>query len=303
MNESDLRPVKLGDQDNEKEPQAFVLIPFHQKYEDTFNTIRKAACRAGVQADRVKDRSYFQEGMIERIWNQIDDADFIVADLTVKNPNVYYETGYALARGKLSILLTSNSKQISFDLKNRRHVIYSSLDELERQLQRELLAAKAETDLCFDPSDPQCVATVGESIVEQRVIDKARAISVRAKFRVDSEMSLRNVVPRLMKIERWISDDSWETARLPAPILLTWVGNNTNEADFDQKKTQYVNVLHTNERSNELRVWAVSLLPSVEQFLREHGKYRLTISVLEKQVQIEVDWQGQWDTVQATPVT
>jgi hypothetical protein len=58
-------------------------------------------------------------------------------------------------------------------------------------------------------------------------------------------MSLRNVVPRLTKLERWISDDSWEEARLPAPILLTWVDNDTNEADFDQKKTQYVNVFHT----------------------------------------------------------
>jgi hypothetical protein len=41
----------------------------------------------------------------------------------------------------------------------------------------------------------------------------------------------------------------------------------------------------------------------VEKFLREHTKYRLTISVLEKQVQIEVDWQGQWDTVRPSPMT
>src|SRR5262249_15395664 len=94
-----------------KKPYAFVLIPFHQKYDDTFTAIRNAACGAGVQADRVKDRSYFQEGMIERIWSQIENADFIIADLTVKNPNVYYEPGYALARGKLSILVTKNPRK------------------------------------------------------------------------------------------------------------------------------------------------------------------------------------------------
>jgi hypothetical protein len=281
-----------------KKPYAFVLIPFHQKYDDTFTTIRNAACGAGVQADRVKDRPYFQEGMIERIWGQIENADFIIADLTVKNPNVYYETGYALARGKLSILVTKNPRKIPFDLQNRRHIIYSSLDDLGRQLQRELVAAKGETDLSFDPDDPQCIATVVDNIIEQRVVATARAISIRARFQVYSEMSLRNVAPRLTKIERWISDDSWEEARLPAPILLTWVDNNTNEADFDQKKTQYVNVLHTNERTNELTMWGVRMLPTVEQFLRGHPKYRLTISVLDKQVQIEVDWQGKWDTVQ-----
>jgi hypothetical protein len=286
-----------------KKPYAFVLIPFHEKYDNTFTAIRNAANAAGVQADRVKDRYYFREGMIERIWSQIENADFIVSDLTAQNANVYYEIGYALANHKLIILLTKNPKKIPFDLKNRRHVIYSALDDLERQLQTELVAAKGETDLSFDPNDPQCVASVEDNIIEQRLVDTARAISIRARFRVDSEMSLRNVVPRLMKIERWISDDSWKTARLVSPIPLTWADNDTSEADFDQKKTQYANVLHTNERSNKLTIWRVGLLPSVEQFLREHGKYRLTISVLEKHVQIEVDWQGRWDTVQPTPVT
>jgi hypothetical protein len=91
--------------------------------------------------------------MIERIWSRIESADFIISDLSVQNANVYYETGYALANRKLSILLTKNPRKIPFDLKNRRHVIYSTLDNLERQLQRELVAAKGETDLSFDLND------------------------------------------------------------------------------------------------------------------------------------------------------
>src|SRR5262245_60097819 len=113
---------------------------------------------------------------------------------------------------------------------------------------RENLLPQKVKPISFDPNDSKCIATVGDNIIEQRVVATARAISIRARFQVNSEMSLRNVVPRLTKIERRISDDSWEEARLPAPILLTWVHNDTNEADFDQKKTQYVNVLHTNER-------------------------------------------------------
>jgi hypothetical protein len=163
---------------------------------------------------------------------------------------------------------------------------------------------KGETDLSFDLNDSQCVARVVESIIEQkqRIVDRIQAISIRVKFHVDSEMAPRHVVPRLSKIERLISDGSWEQARLVAPIMLTWADNDTNEADFDQKKIQYVNVLHINERKNQLNIWGGDLLPSMAEFLRGHTKYRLTISVLEKQAQIEVDWRGRWDTVQARPV-
>jgi hypothetical protein len=286
-----------------KKPYAFVLMPFDKKYDDTFTAIHNAAEAAEVRAERVKDRYYYREGMIERIWSQIESADFIMSDLTVQNANVYYETGYALASRKLSIFLTNNPKKIPFDLKNRRHVIYSSLEDLECQLHRELMAAKGEIDLSFDINDPACVATVTENVIEQRIVDRPQAISIRAKVQVNSEMSPRHVVPRLLRIERHISDNSWEEARLVAPILLTWADNDENETDFDKKKIQYVNVLHTNERTNQLAIWRANLLPSVADFLQKHTRYRLTISVLERQVQIEVDWQGRWDTVQATPVT
>jgi hypothetical protein len=286
-----------------KKPYAFVLMPFDKKYDDMFTAIHNAAEAAGVHAERVKDRYYFREGMIERIWSQIESAGFIISDLTAKNANVYYETGYALANRKLSILLTNNPRKIPFDLKNRRHVIYSSLEDLESELHKELMAAKGETDLSFDPNDPQCVTRVPEYTIVQVIQAQTQAISIRARFQVNSEMSPRRVVPRLSKIERHISDDSWEEARLVAPILLTWADNDTNEANFDQKKTQYVNVLHTNQRENQLKIWKFDLLPSIAEFLQRHTKYRLTISVLEKQVQIEVDWQGRWDTAQASPVT
>src|SRR5215813_10603415 len=94
-----------------KKPYAFVLMPFDSKYDDTFIAIQNAAEAAEVQAERVKDRRYFREGMIERIWSKIESADFVISELTVRNPNVYYETGYALANRKLSILLTKTAKK------------------------------------------------------------------------------------------------------------------------------------------------------------------------------------------------
>lgn len=70
-------------------------------------------------------------------------ADFIIADMTERNPNVFYEVGYAHAKDKLCILITSNADDIPFDLKHRRHVVYGrSITELRDQMEEELKWAK-----------------------------------------------------------------------------------------------------------------------------------------------------------------
>ena len=41
--------------------------------------------------------------------------------------------------------------------------------------------------------------------------------------------------------------------------------------------------------------------PSLEEFFNDVTKYRLTVSVTGKQVRIEINWKGQWDTIQVRP--
>lgn len=66
----------------------------------------------------------FAEGMLDRIYNQIEAADIIIADMSNKNPNVFYELGFAHGMDKLCILLTSDANDIPFDLKHHRHIVY-----------------------------------------------------------------------------------------------------------------------------------------------------------------------------------
>lgn len=54
-----------------------------------------------------------------------------------RNPNVFYEVGYAHALGKPTILLTQRAEDIPFDLKHFPHIVYQSkLMELREQLTR-----------------------------------------------------------------------------------------------------------------------------------------------------------------------
>ena len=105
-------------------PFAFVLMPFSEGFEDIYKLGIKAACEdAGAYCERV-DEQFFDGSILDRIYNQIGKADVIIADLTGRNPNVFYETGYAHALGKRVILLTQQVEDIPFDFKHYTHIVY-----------------------------------------------------------------------------------------------------------------------------------------------------------------------------------
>lgn len=116
-------------------PFAFVLMPFEKVFEDIYRLgIKEPAERLGIVAERV-DEQHFSETILERIYRQIENCDFIIADMTGQNPNVFYEVGYGHAKGKLCALITQNAADIPFDLKHHPHVIYDgSIGDLREKL-------------------------------------------------------------------------------------------------------------------------------------------------------------------------
>jgi hypothetical protein len=54
----------------------------------------------------------------------IEEADFIIADLTGKNANVFYEVGICHALEKLVLLLAQSMDDVPFDLRHRRVLLY-----------------------------------------------------------------------------------------------------------------------------------------------------------------------------------
>jgi len=67
--------------------------------------------------------------------------------MTGRNPNVFYEVGYAHALEKRCVLLTSNANDIPFDLKHHRHIIYNnSISDLCESLRGELIWQKQEIE-------------------------------------------------------------------------------------------------------------------------------------------------------------
>jgi hypothetical protein len=117
----------------------FFLMPFSEEFKDVYEAGIKPACiDAGAYCERV-DEQIFVESILERLYNQIAKADIIVAEMTGRNPNVFYETGYAHALNKQVILLTQRSEDIPFDLKHYPHIVYESrIAFLKSQLEKRI---------------------------------------------------------------------------------------------------------------------------------------------------------------------
>jgi nucleoside 2-deoxyribosyltransferase len=111
------------DLNTKPKPFCFILMPFDKAFDETYNLIRSCCENADTFGERVSEQ-IFDSTILERIYNQISKADIIIADMSGKNPNVFYEVGYAHALGKKTILLTQKIEDIPFDLKGYPHIEY-----------------------------------------------------------------------------------------------------------------------------------------------------------------------------------
>lgn len=121
-------------------PFVFTLMPFHSDFDDIYKLGIKETCeKSGTYCERVDEQIYL-EGMLERIYNQINKADIIVADLSTKNPNVFYELGYAHALNKRVILIIQDINEVPFDLKHHPFIVYGkSIQTLQVELSRRII--------------------------------------------------------------------------------------------------------------------------------------------------------------------
>ncbi|HXH89938.1 MAG TPA: hypothetical protein VNN25_00040 [Thermoanaerobaculia bacterium] len=119
-------------------PFAFVLMPFAAAFDDVYEIAIKPACEAaGAYAERVDDQ-IFQGNILQRVYHQIAKADLIVGDLTGRNVNVLYETGYAHALRKHVLLLTRGSGDVVFDPAHHPYIVYERLVDLRTELERKV---------------------------------------------------------------------------------------------------------------------------------------------------------------------
>lgn len=102
----------------------FVMMPFGQWNDIYYKEIYVPAIKeAGFEPVR-GDEIFSSGSVVEQIWEHIDKAKVLLADLTGKNPNVFYELGLAHAARKPVVFTSGALEDVPFDLRHLRVIVY-----------------------------------------------------------------------------------------------------------------------------------------------------------------------------------
>jgi hypothetical protein len=138
----------------------FVMQPFAAPLGTYYEKIYKPAIeKAGLTPIRA-DADMFGTGKImDQVWSGINAAKVLVAELTSRNPNVFYELGLAHALKKPVVLISSNEDDVPFDLHHIRVIYYDMSDPfwgtklLEKVAENILSAIKNPEEAIFKAPD------------------------------------------------------------------------------------------------------------------------------------------------------
>jgi len=127
--EEDEKPRSISD-------QAFVAMAFAQEMLPAWEDgIRRAASRAGYRPFRT-DAQPSIERIDVQIMAEIRRSSFVIADVTLQRPGVYFEAGYALGLGipVYWCVREDEKDKVHFDTRQYNHIVWSSPVDLEAKL-------------------------------------------------------------------------------------------------------------------------------------------------------------------------
>lgn len=127
-------------------PTCFLIQPFDSgKFDKRFEQIYKPAITAaGLDPYRV-DQDVHVDVPIESIEAGIRAATVCLADITMDNPNVWYELGYAFAAGIPVVMVCSTERDdqsYPFDIRHRTIISYTTEAPDDFQVLREKITAR-----------------------------------------------------------------------------------------------------------------------------------------------------------------
>lgn len=107
----------------------FVMMPFLDPIGGYYKSIYESAIsKSGLRPVRADDDIFATGKIIDQVWSGITAAKVLVAELTGRNPNVFYELGLAHALNKPVVLVSSNQADVPFDLQHIRVIYYDMRD-------------------------------------------------------------------------------------------------------------------------------------------------------------------------------
>jgi len=190
------------------ERACFAIMPFGQPFDRYYlNIFVPAITAAGLKPLRAG--SIFSSSTIMAdVWRCTRQAVVVLADVTGKNPNVFYELGLAHAVGKPVVIVTNCLEDVPFDLKGLRVIEYDKQNEAWGTILKENIVAALKATL-DDPEravpaiflDRQISKPLKDidplSLQFRQILDELRAL--RSQRRIDPAEQARRLAQLLAR--------------------------------------------------------------------------------------------------------
>ena len=139
-----LREAGLGsclELENEKKQKAFIAMSFASGMNKARRRIEKAISDCGYEPTVIDVKEHNNQ-IVPEIYREIEASAFVVADLTGQRGGVYYEAGYAVAKGKELILCCrkDESDKVHFDVAQINTIFWDDEEELFERLKKRIQA-------------------------------------------------------------------------------------------------------------------------------------------------------------------
>lgn len=178
--------------DKPQKRNCLVLMPFDAKYLEVYELVYKPVCHANeINCYRIDEIA--KPGSITRdIVEGIIDADVIIADLTSKNSNVFYELGIAHSTGNKTIMTCQKGESLPFDIANYRVIFYEQSIQGAKELSQIL-----------NKSIHELLATLNQTNNPvQDVVSRRSSLGLRKKIPIVKLVNIRDLNKSLIEMFR-----------------------------------------------------------------------------------------------------
>lgn len=138
------------------QPTAFVVMQFSQPYNELHSEVIVPVCNElGIKTVRA-DEMLGPGLIIQDVITSLIESSIIIAEITPKNPNVFFEVGYAFALKKPMVFIAKRGETLPFDISGFRTLFYedsiAGKARIEHELRSNLRAILAQVGLNPDLS-------------------------------------------------------------------------------------------------------------------------------------------------------
>src|SRR3954470_13379438 len=119
----------------------FVIMPFsgtdsctETEWTSIFETLIKPAVESAGLEYECRRSEATRGNIVGKIVQDLNDSHVVIADLTDRNSNVFYELGVRHALKNRSIILAQNKDDIPFDLRAYAYHVYGWKVDADREI-------------------------------------------------------------------------------------------------------------------------------------------------------------------------